>query len=90
MSTLVKKIYKFPLTNMPIEMPAASKVLAFDFQKGEPYIWVDINHGSTQFERRTFAIFPTGVTEVPAANYVHVSTKVTNSGYVWHLYEVVS
>lgn len=70
-------------------LPVGAKVLCFDYQRGEPYLWVQHvqNPGrpSVTKETRTFQIVGTGWEFPQPKQYIGT---VQQDGYVWHCYEV--
>lgn len=92
----MKVIHKFPIplkgATSSVEMPRGAKLLHFDAQGDELFLWALVDpESATRY--RTFFIVGTGHT-LPEQN-IHISEHVgsclmRNGALVWHLFEVVS
>lgn len=89
----MKTIYKYPVLivdSFSLELPTQSKILAFQVQEGEPFIWALVDTGH-DLEERFFSVRGTGNLIEPerAKSDIYIGTVQMQYGFVWHLFEVM-
>ena len=85
--------YQLPVPEAPssyvdVEMPEGARVLSAGAQNGEVVVWALVDpHAKTVLRR--FAIYPTGLTEVPEHPVNFVGTVMLLGGaLVFHVFDV--
>ncbi len=90
----MKVVHKFPValaggSGSGIEMPRGARLLHFDAQGDELFLWALVDPNEAM-DVRTFFIVGTGHT-LPELRYRHVgSCLMRGGGLEWHLFEVLS
>ena len=79
----MKRIFKYPIVGMQLELPRGAKVLHVDLQDGKPMCWAEVDAQEKGTE--VYGVLPTGA-EL-ANDDLHVGTWQTGE-YVWHLYRM--
>lgn len=78
----MRTVYKYPLTNPVIEMPAGGKVVTVDIQNGQPCLWAEVDPTAKKMEKRRFHVYGTG--NVVEGKYVGTYFE---GPFIWHVYE---
>jgi len=85
-------IYKYPLEPFEtmLSLPSGAEVLRFDFQDGQPFLWVKINK-KHKHTTRFFRLYGTGQ-KIDSQQGLHIEYINTafQGAYVWHLFEEVA
>lgn len=84
MTTIYKYSVPFEGVVGSIKLPIDAKIVDFNFQYHEPFIWAEVD---TQLitEDRQFIVYGTGHMIDEKAKYI---ATAHNAGFVWHLYEI--
>lgn len=88
------KIFKYPvplLNNFIIELPIYSKILHFDTQNNEMFIWVAVEENNPVIDRHFYLIgtgqdFDFRVNSDVERFYIG-TVQLNNGKFVWHLFE---
>lgn len=86
------KIFKYTLEiadRQEVQLPEGAKILAFQFQRGFPYIWAMVAEGAP-VKTRALRIYGTGyqinIDDTPVQ---YVGTAQQGDWLAWHLFEEV-
>lgn len=82
----MKVVYKYEL-NLGltiVDIPQNCKIVDFEFQRGKPYIWAEVETENTT-GKICLNIYGTGHEIIKTAVYIKT---VHNNGFVWHLYDL--
>lgn len=84
----MKTIYKYlaPGIECFIELPIGAKVLSFQFQRRQPYIWCLVDT-DIKTEQRHFVLAGTGH-DITAYNNLNFIGTSQDGDYVLHLFEI--
>ena len=84
-------IWKFPVEikdEFSIEMPAGAELLSIQAQRGEPFLWAEVNP-EAELKSRKFRVFGTGQPIEVDEWIEYVGTFQMHDGaLVFHLYEI--
>jgi len=80
--------YKIPIESwFTLEMPMGAKILTFQSQGDEAYVWATVEPGR-EIVKRCFAILATGQEFVESPGE-YLGTAQTHGGQlIWHLFEI--
>ena len=85
-----KKIWKYHIPDhetLKLLLPYGARPIKVGMQYGKVVIWIEFDTSVQENIGREFAAFATG--DVIPYNTVHIDT-IFDSGYVWHVYEVIA
>lgn len=88
----MKKIYKYQVLiadESELELPERAKILTFQAQNDEAYIWAIIDTDIKTIEKVKFRMFGTGhsIREIDGLKYIG-TIQIYNGSLVWHLFRV--
>ena len=81
--------YKIPIQDyISLSLPVNAKIIKFDSQNNDPYIWVLVTL-EKELEERKFRLAGTGH-DIRENNLKYIDTTIMHDGQlVWHLFEIV-
>ena len=85
----MRAIWKFTLPSFVFQgygIPMGSKVVHVHEQDGDVCLWVEVETGPIEYEKRFFCVVGTE-SEIPEGA-TYIGTAHFSDGTVWHAYEV--
>lgn len=85
---MTKVIHKFNLSQS-VWMPKGAEILTIQLQYDSPKIWAIVDPYEINQESRIFRVIGTGEEFDHSHNMKYISTCQTDTGLVWHVFEIL-